>query len=156
MRVVRTSRHKKSEGKGESTLGLLVRGYREALGMSQTELALKVGIRRGSISLIENDRRRPSATLLRNIADILNIKPDRLFLLARPEAKLAIRRCFGSRTTANDAAWLTFTRDKALLARHNVQSAELRVLSKIRIIGEVYHPRDFIGILTAIRQTLQS
>jgi transcriptional regulator with XRE-family HTH domain len=155
MRVVRISPHKKSGAKGARTLGLLVRGYRQALGMNQTELALKVGIRRGSISLIENDRRPPSATLLHNIADILNIKPDRLFLLARPEAKLAMRTCFGSRT-ANDAAWLTFTRDSALLARHNVQSAELRVLSNIRIIGEVHHPRDFIYILTAIRQALQS
>jgi transcriptional regulator with XRE-family HTH domain len=156
MRIVRTSRYKKSDARGARTLGLLVRGNRQALGMSQTDLALKVGIRRGSLSLIEHDRRRPSATLLYNIADILNIKPERLFLLAGPEAKLAMRRCFGSRTTANEAAWLTFTRDKALLARHNVQSAELRLLSKIRIIGEVHDPRDFIYILTAIRQALQS
>jgi transcriptional regulator with XRE-family HTH domain len=124
--------------------------------MSQTELALKVGVRRGSISLIENDRRRPSATLLHNIADILNIKPDRLFLLARPQAKLDIRKCFGSHTIANDAAWRPFIRDRDLLARHNVQSPELRVLRKIRIIGDVQHPRDFINILTAIRQALQS
>lgn len=156
MRVVRTPRHKKSDAKGARTLGLLVRGYRQALGMSQSDLALEVGVRRVSISLIENDRRRPSATLLHNIAHTLNIKPDRLFLLARPEAKLAITKCFWSHTAANDAAWLTFTRDRALLARYNVQSAELRVLSKIRIIGEVQHPRDFIYILTAIRQALQS
>src|SRR5579872_6284963 len=119
MRVVRTSRHKKFDAQGARTLGLLVRGYRQALGMSQTELAQKVGVRRLSISLIENDRRRPSATALHNIADILNVKPDRLFLLAGPEAKLAIGKCFGSRTTANKAAWLSFTRDRALLARHN-------------------------------------
>jgi putative transcriptional regulator len=156
MRVLHTPRHKKSGAKAARPFGLLLRGYRQALGMSQTELALKVGVRRGSISLIENDRRRPSATLLHSIAAILDIKHDRLFLLAHPEAKFAVRRCFGSRTAANCTAWLTFTRDRALLARHNVQSAELNVLSKIRIIGEVHDPRDFIQILTAIRQALQS
>src|SRR5436305_6040878 len=117
MRVIR----KKSGTKGARTLGLLLRGYRQALGMSQRELALKVGVQRVSISFIENDRRRPSATLLHSIADILDIKQDRLFLLARPEAKLAIRSCFGSRIIANDAAWLSFRRDRALLARHNVE-----------------------------------
>jgi putative transcriptional regulator len=152
MRVVR----KKSGTNGARTLGLLVRGYRQALGMSQRELALKVGVQRASISFIENDRRRPSATLLHSIADVLDIEQDRLFLLARPEAKLAIRSCFGSPTIAKDAAWLSFTRDKALLARHDVKSAELCILSKIRIIGEVRHPRDLIYILTAIRRVLQS
>ena len=123
MRVIR----KKSGTKGARTLGLLLRGYRQALGMSQRELALKVGVQRVSISFIENDRRRPSATLLHSIADILDVKQDRLFLLARPEAKLAIRSCFGSRIIAHDAAWLS-----AAVARLNVAAAAKAVSAAAR------------------------
>lgn len=113
-------------------------------------------MQRGSISLIENGRRLPSATLLHNIADILDIKTESLFLLSRPEAKLLAGTGLGSHTSANNETWLAFTHDKDLLARYKVQPNELRILSKVRIIGKVQHPRDFIYILSVIRQALKS
>jgi putative transcriptional regulator len=137
-------------------LGLLVRGYRQALGLSQAELARRLGVERVSISLIENGRKRPSTTLLHNIADLLDIKTESLFLLSRPEAKLHAGARLGSRTSVNKETWLAFTHDKDLLAHYNVRPNELRMLSEVRIFGGVQHPRDFIFILSVIRQTLKS
>ncbi len=155
MRLVHRSGYKEGDSKGAKRLGLRLRGYRLALGLSQAELARRLGIRQASISLIEHGRRRPSATFLHRFADIFHID-EPLFLLSLPEAKLTTGACLVSRASAHSAVWRAFTNDNALLARNNVQPNELRVLSKVRIIGEVRHPRDFIYILTAIRQALQS
>jgi len=145
----------KSNSKGARTLGLVLRSYRQALGLSQSELARRVGVLRPSISLIETGRRRPSANLLHNLADILHVKAERLFLLSRPQSKLLTRKYLGSCTRTNKAIWRAFTRDNDLLARYHVQPHELRVLSKVRVIGELQHPRDFIVILTVIREALK-
>ena len=147
-------RHMKSDSKGARTPGLVLRSYRRALGLSQRELARRVGVPRPLISLIENGRRRASASLLHNIADILHIKAERLFLLSRPESKLPTGKYLGSCTRTNKAIWRAFTHDNDLLVRYHVQPNELRVLSKVRIIGELRHPRVFIVILTVIRETL--
>jgi putative transcriptional regulator len=147
--------HKESDSKSAKILGLVLRGYRQELGLSQTELARRVGVPRASISLIENGRRRPSTSLLHNIADILHINAERLFLLSPPQPKLLGRTCGASRRRVNNEIWRAFVHDKNLLARYHVQRKELRVLSEIRIIGELQRPRDFIAILTAIRQAVK-
>ena len=109
-----------------------------------------------SISLIANGRRRPSATLLRTIANILDIKPIHCFSHRVPEAKLLVRTGLGSRTSVNNEIWRAFTQDKDLLACYKVPLKELHILSQVRIIGEVRHPRDFTYILSMIRQALKS
>ena len=148
-------RRMKPDSKGARMPGLVLRSYRQAAGLSQRELARRVGVPWPLISLIENDRRRPSASLLHNIADILHIKAERLFLLSRSPSKLPTRKYLGSCTKTNKAIWRAFTHDNDLLARYQVQPNELRVLSKVRIMGELRHPRDFIVILTVIRETLK-
>jgi len=145
----------KFDSNGARTPGLVLRNYRQALGLSQSELARRVGVPRPLISLIENGRRRPSASLLHNLADILHIKAERLFLLSRPASKFLARKCLGSCTRTNKQIWRAFTRDNDLLERYHVQPHELRVLSKVRVMGELQHPRDFIVILTVIREALK-
>jgi hypothetical protein len=79
-----------------------------------------------------------------------------LFLLSRAEAKLLAGTGLGLRTSLNNETWLAFTHDKDLLARYKVQPNELRILSQVRIFGDVQHPRDLIFILSMIRQALKS
>jgi transcriptional regulator with XRE-family HTH domain len=142
------------QSKGETTLGVRLKSYRRNSGLSQAEFARKLGLPQLAISLIEHDRRRPSPKLLRRMANILNVRTDRLFLLSPPDAKLIAGARLGSCVSANYAAWRAFTNDHTLLARYNVQPKELRVLANIRIIGRVRYPRELIDILTAIRQVL--
>ena len=143
-----------SQSKGETTLGVRLKSYRRNSGLSQAEFARKLGLPQVAISLIEHDRRRPSPTLLRRMADILNVRTDRLFLVSPPDAKLIAGARLGSCASANYAAWRAFTNDHTLLARYNVRPNELRVLANIRIIGRVQYSWEFINILTAIRQVL--
>jgi hypothetical protein len=56
------------------------------------------------------------------------------------------------RVAPRDQAWREFVNNKALLARHNVQPAELEVLSQTNLLGRIIAPRDFLFILNSIRQ----
>lgn len=51
---------------------------RERLGMQQTELAMKAGIRQSSLSLIEKGSRNPSVSVLARIAAALGCTMDDL------------------------------------------------------------------------------
>jgi transcriptional regulator with XRE-family HTH domain len=104
---------------------------------------------------LEQGRRRPSLSLLNALADELGVDKERLFLLSYPEAKNLIKSRTGNQTTSNKRdAWQELLADKAVLARHNVTSKELRVLSHISLLG-VLKPRDYLFILNAIRQAIK-
>jgi transcriptional regulator with XRE-family HTH domain len=61
-------------------LGYLIRDAREGIGMSQAELGRKVGLSRGSISLLEvGGTKNPKMSLLTKLAQILNIAPSQLY-----------------------------------------------------------------------------
>ena len=87
--LVRRARHHMQRSKGEATLGVRLKSYRRNSGLSQAEFARKLGLPQLAISMIEHGRRRPSATLLRRMADILKVRTDRLFLLSPPDVKLS-------------------------------------------------------------------
>src|SRR5437899_2091337 len=133
MRGVHKSRCMKAESSSPGSLGLRLREYRLTLGLSQAEMARKLGMRRSMISLIELGRRDPSATLLHRFANAFRINGQPLFLLSNPQAKLL----GAAHVAANHAAWRAFAQDNHLLARYNVTSEELRILSTVRIMGEV-------------------
>lgn len=56
-----------------------VKNYRIATGLSQLELAKKVGVARQTIGLIENNKYNPSLALCIKIAKILNTDLNTLF-----------------------------------------------------------------------------
>ena len=138
------------------TLGLLVREQRQALGISQAELARRLGVQPAYICVIEKDLRRPSLPLLQRMSDVLGIESQALFLLSHPEAKVLLHVPPPSPASKRDGAWRSFTEDKTLLARHNIRPQELKVLSQIKKLGEIQYSRDFVYILNAIRQALKA
>ncbi len=75
---------KKNEGKRNSynpdlaMIGENIRKRREALGMSQTELALATGINRGRLSEYENGVREMGISKLLDFASILECQPGDL------------------------------------------------------------------------------
>lgn len=61
-------------------MGYKIKDFREALGMTQEELAQKSGVSRGTISALENGTERTTTTkTLFNIARALNTTVDRIF-----------------------------------------------------------------------------
>jgi transcriptional regulator with XRE-family HTH domain len=138
------------------TFGLLVREQRQALGISQAELARRLGVKPAYISIIEKNLRRPSLSLLQRMSDVLGVEGQALFLLSHPEAKVLLRTPAPSPASNRDGGWRSFTEDKTLLARHNIGLQELKVLAQVRKLGEIQHSRDFVYILNAIRQAFKA
>jgi len=141
----------------KKTLGQVLKGQREMLGLTQRELALKLDVKGSHVAYLEKDRRRPSLGLVSRIANVLGLEKEALFLLAHPEASslLSDRREVSEPTRNPDQVWRDFTGNKAMLARHQVKSNEVKVLSQVNLLGKVAAPRNFLFILNAIRQAVE-
>src|SRR5258708_15188328 len=97
----------------KKTLGPVIKRQREALGLTQRELALKFGVKPSHVAYLENDRRRPSLMLLSRIADVLGLEKEGLFLLAHPEARSLINNRRAAAPAARldrDPVWRGFLR----------------------------------------------
>lgn len=134
--------------------GAVVKQARRGLGMTQRELAKRVGVQASHIAYIENDRRRPSLNLLGRLADTLGIDRRTLLFLAHPEA---IHLLGGITETAPEkvtrGAWQRFASNRRLLVRHKVSRAEIRLLKQVSLLEDVSCPRHFLFVLNAIRQS---
>jgi DNA-binding XRE family transcriptional regulator len=84
----------------KKTLGQALKSARQALGLMQRQLASQIGVQSEPCGFLESDRQQPSLGLLSRLAEVLMLKRDKLFLLARPEASFPIRGQAASR-----AAW---------------------------------------------------
>jgi transcriptional regulator with XRE-family HTH domain len=68
-----------------------VREFRRALGLTQTELAARAGVRRATVSRLENSRVTAiDLEVLEKVADLLGVEPG--FLLVRTPAAALRRR----------------------------------------------------------------
>ncbi len=133
-------------------LGATIREARASLGLSQQELAAKVGVQASYIAYIENDHRRPSLPVLRRIAQTLGLNPREMFFLSHPEARHLLEEKERGKARSKDEAWRQFRANEALLRRHKVTPAELKVLKQVSMLSTVSSPRHFFFILNAIRQ----
>jgi transcriptional regulator with XRE-family HTH domain len=139
----------------KKTLGQVLKQRREALALTQRELARKLNVKPSHVAYLEKDRRRPSLGLVSRLADVMGLEKEPLFLLAHPEASsLLSARREPAPPHDRDQVWRDFAGNKALLARHNVKPRELRVLSQVNMLGKITASRNFLFILNAIRQAV--
>ena len=138
----------------KKTLGQVLKARREALCLSQRELARRLGVKASHVGYLETCRRRPSLSLLSRLGDVLGLEHEPLFLLAHPEAKALLRRSAPGEKSEPDHAWRTFSRNKGLLTRNQVTKGELRVLSQVNTLGKISSPRHYLFILNAIRHAV--
>jgi transcriptional regulator with XRE-family HTH domain len=138
------------------TLGTTLREKREELGLTQRELAAKLGVKASHVAYLENGRRRPSLSLLRRIADVMGLDRETIFLLAHPEA----RELLSSETEPvharkRDSAWQAFLKDKALQTRYKIQPLEMKILRQVNMLGQVSSPKQYLFVLNSIRQAVE-
>jgi len=140
----------------KKTLGQVLKDRRALLGLTQRELALKLGVKPSHVAYLETNRRGPSLGLLSRIAEVLGLPKESLFVLAHPEASslLGAPRAAAPRQE-RDQAWQDFASNKAILARYDVKQRELKVLSQVNLLGKITAPRQFVFILNAIRQAIE-
>lgn len=62
----------------EEEFGVVLRKYRSKTGLSQEGLALKCGLDRTYISLLERGKRKPTINTVFAIAKIINVKPSQM------------------------------------------------------------------------------
>ena len=137
----------------KKTLGQVLKSQRQALGLTQRELASRAGVKASHVAHLELGKRKLTLGLLNRFAKVLKLKCEKLLILAYPEAKFLL----GSRQriASRDWAWREFTNNKALLARYNVQPRELTVLAQTNQLGRIIAPLDFLFILNSMRQAVE-
>lgn len=138
-------------------LGSVVKGARQKLGMTQRDLAARIGVEASHVAYIENGHRRPSLTLVQRLADVLKLDRRELFFLAHPEAK-DLLGSLGETALAKQPAdaWRLFASNRRVLKRHHVTRAELQLLKQVSLLDHVPSPGHFIFILNSIRQAVST
>ena len=128
-----------------------MKSSREGLGFTQRSLAEKLGIEASHIAFIESGRRKPSLKLVGRLADLLSLDRQDLLILAHPEAKELIAESKPEQPKKANPVWQRFINNKELLARYHVSARELRALENVAFLGSVRSPKEFLAILTLIR-----
>ena len=132
-------------------LGETVRSYRKALGLTQQALAQQLGVAANHITQIEIGRHTPSLKLMGPLADILGLDRQHLLILAHPEAKELIAEAKPEKVRQPSPSWRRFVENRELLTRYNVTDRELRILEHLSFLGTTLSAKEFLAILTLIR-----
>jgi transcriptional regulator with XRE-family HTH domain len=135
----------------KKTLGGVIKEGRDALRLTQRGLAEIVGVKASHIAYIENGHRNPSLALLRRLADALGLNRRELLILSHPDARYLMDEPQAP-SRKRDDSFHQFSTNRAVLRRHNVTRAELKVLKQVSMLENVSFPRHFLFILNAIRQ----
>src|SRR5437870_7532462 len=131
--------------------GEFLKARRAALGLTQRSLAQKLGVEASHVAYIENGRRKPSLRLVARIAATLGLDPQELLVLVRPEARALLSRTESEPRKRPPRSWQRFIENGALLARYHVTKLELQVLEHLSLLGTGTSAREFLAILTLIR-----
>jgi transcriptional regulator with XRE-family HTH domain len=141
---------------GSPTLGLVLKNRRIEIGLSQRELALRLGVKARLVAQLETYcRRRPSLQLLGHVAGILGLDKDWLFQLAENETTKSSSGRLSAVSRPKGQAGV-FGRNRALLDHHNITPRELRVLSQVNLMGKVKGSNALLFILDALRDCGES
>jgi transcriptional regulator with XRE-family HTH domain len=131
--------------------GILIREARNSLRLTQRDLAALVGVEASHIAYIEGGQRNPSLALLRRLADTLGLNRRELLFLVHPDARQLTEDQTHPSSASRPDGWRRFASNRALLQRHRITPAELRVLRQVDRLGPVGDPRNFLFILNSIR-----
>jgi transcriptional regulator with XRE-family HTH domain len=137
--------------KKTNRLGEVVKGRREGLGLTQRSLAQKLGVEPSHVAFIESGRRKPSLKLVARLADTLGVDRQSLLILAHPEAESLLAKAKPGTPSKAPPSWQRFIKNRELLACYHVSERELRALEHLSLLGTVRSPKEFLAILTLIR-----
>jgi transcriptional regulator with XRE-family HTH domain len=133
------------------SLGQFLKARRKDLRLTQRSLAQKLGVEANHVAFIENGRRKPSLKLVARIADTLGLDRQEVLLLAHPEVSALLSRTEAEPRQRPSLSWQRFTKNDALLARCHVTKRELQVLEHLSLLGTAISTKEFLAILTLIR-----
>jgi hypothetical protein len=82
---------------------------------------------------------------------MLGVDPEELLVLVHPEVKALLAEPHFEPSRKSAPSWQRFIKDHTLLARYHVTKRELRALEHLSLLGAVLSPKEFLAILTLIR-----
>jgi len=118
-----------SSGRSEVQVAIAIRSLRQRSGLSQRQLALRMGVPRTYVSKIENEKATPTLSSLTRLADALMVSVPELLNACTPSRQDEINELLGDPFIAELA---TFTKQLDAMQRTSV-------LAQIRDM--VAHPR---------------
>jgi transcriptional regulator with XRE-family HTH domain len=135
--------------RSDRTFGQTIRKRRCQLGLTQREVALRIGSSTPYLGHLEANKRHPSDEVLERLAKALDLDSLGLYMSANPLAAHIIK------STEAESAWDALRKDKTFQRLHNITATEMHFLSKVAELGKVVSRRDFVQILNAIRHILK-
>ena len=135
----------------ERSFGNVLRERRRQFDLTQEEVAHRIKTSTPYIGHLESGKRHPSDKIVTRLAEVLGLDQRELFFLANPRAQAIL-----SPEPESDAksAWEDFRKNEQIRRLHNINNEEMEALSRVALMGDVRSQRDFIYILTTIRQAL--
>jgi transcriptional regulator with XRE-family HTH domain len=135
----------------ERSFGQVLRERRRQLDLTQEEVARRIKTSTPYIGHLESAKRHPSDKIVTRLAEVLGLDRRELFFLANPQAQAILTPEPDSDTKS---AWDDFRKDDHLRRIHNISPAEMEMLSRVALLGDVRSPRDFIYILNTVRHAV--
>ena len=131
--------------------GTMIRKARHSMHLTQRDLGSMIGVKASHIAYIESEQRNPSLSLLRKLADTLGLNRQEMLFLIHPDAKHLTEERAPVDPKGKADGWRQFISNRAMLRRHRITPAELKVLRLVNSLGRVSDPRYFLFVLNSIR-----
>ena len=135
----------------ERSFGQVIRDRRRQLDLTQEEVARRIKTSTPYVGHLESGKRHPSDKIVSRLAEVLSLDRREVFFLANPRAQALLTP---REEAIDNSAWEDFRKNEQMRRLHNISNEEMEALSRVALMGEVRSQRDFIYILTTIRQAL--
>ena len=132
--------------------GQVIRSRRRELGLTQDEVASRIGTSKPYVAHLESGNRHPSEGTVAKLAEVLGLDGRQLYFLANPHTEALLLLTAEQRTEGS--VWEQFQKDLDLQRAYNITSDEMEVLGRVSLLGEIRSPRDLIYVLTAVRHAV--
>lgn len=135
----------------ERSFGQVIRERRRQLDLTQEDVARRIKTSTPYVGHLESGKRHPSDKIVSRLAQVLGLDRRELFFLANPRAQALLS---AEEHSPESSAWEEFRQNEQIRRVHNISNEEMEMLSRVALMGEVRSQRDFVYILTTIRQAL--
>jgi transcriptional regulator with XRE-family HTH domain len=140
-------------GKSTETFGSMVLRRRKELGMTQSDLAQRVGVQPNYIVYLEKGERRPSDRTVLRMADALGIDRGDLYLAANPELRefLSISDTNEVQLAAMPSGLQLLADDSVLREKLSITDAEIDAVQGVRMRGRVTTAAQYTALILNMR-----
>lgn len=140
-------------GRSTETFGSMVLRRRKELGMTQSDLALKVGVQPNYIVYLEKGERKPSDRTVLRMADALGLERGDLYLAANPELREFLTISDTNEVHLNEvpAGLKALTEDTVLRERLAISDDEIASVRGLHIRGRATTAAQYTALILNLR-----